>query len=536
MWGLEKLVDYLGYYDIEKYLAMVAGVKPEKADEIAQQTKDFVENVSNEYFQDLVSDTVDAVFNWSEIWNSFWEQLQWILPPLYKQLGALNIIKDLEYQKGMVDLRPTQLDPMTAAHLYLLRPDLAPQLIDTLSKQGFDDDKIQMIFESVRNIPNEIDIRDNLYKGYIDKEQAYEKLRLLGVREEDLDFKVRTWFNVLNVEEVRNLMLRQLITSDEATERLKALGFTPGDSEQIKQLFFFIPPVQDLITMAVREVFSPDIASKFGQYEDYPEEFEQYAAQQGISGEWAKRYWAAHWNLPSLQMGFEMLHRRVIDNDTLNLLMRAQDVMPFWRDKLEAISYNPLTRVDVRRMYELGILDRTGVYNAYLDAGYNDTNAELMTAFTENYAIEHERDLSKTEIVNSYEDSLIDRSNCILLLQSLGYDETEADIILTLADYKKIKAINKLKIKTIRNQYKGRLINDGQASGMLSELGSNSDEINALLDSWESERKSDITLLSLDDLKTALQKGVVTEDVFRIKTSALGYQTEDINILIAITK
>ncbi|GAG78096.1 unnamed protein product, partial [marine sediment metagenome] len=85
---------------------------------------------------------------------------------------------------------------------------------------------------------------------------------------------------------------------------------------------------------------------------------------------------------PSPQQGFDMLHRGVISDDELNMLLRALDVMPFWRDKLTQIAFRPLTRVDVRRMYKQGVLTETEVYESYLIAGYNEQNAERMAEFT----------------------------------------------------------------------------------------------------------------------------------------------------------
>jgi len=137
--------------------------------------------------------------------------------------------------------------------------------------------------------------------------------------------------------------------------------------------------------MAVREAFTPEIAARFGQYQDLPPDFVEWVGKKGLSKEWAERYWAAHWSLPSPQQGFEMLHRGVINEGDLNMLMRALDIMPFWRDKLIQIAYRPLTRVDVRRMFALGVLDVSGVRKAYTDLGYNDYNADLMTDFTIKY-------------------------------------------------------------------------------------------------------------------------------------------------------
>ncbi|GAI66739.1 unnamed protein product, partial [marine sediment metagenome] len=90
---------------------------------------------------------------------------------------------------------------------------------------------------------------------------------------------------------------------------LRKIGIHPDYIDVYKTLAYPIPPVADIITMAVREAFSPEIAARFGQYQDYPPAFEEWAQKKGLSKEWSQRYWAAHWSLPSAQQGFEMLHR-----------------------------------------------------------------------------------------------------------------------------------------------------------------------------------------------------------------------------------
>jgi len=168
-------------------------------------------------------------------------------------------------------------------------------------------------------------------------------------------------------------------------EELSKVGVHNNYHDLYRELAYQIPPVADIITMAVREAFTPSIAARFGQYEDLPSEFVEAVQKKGLSKEWAERYWAAHWSLPSPQQGFEMLHRGVIGEGDLNMLMRALDIMPFWRDKLIQIAYRPLSRVDVRRMYALGVIDISGIRRAYTDLGYNDYNANLMTKFTVAY-------------------------------------------------------------------------------------------------------------------------------------------------------
>lgn len=176
--------------------------------------------------------------------------------------------------------------------------------------------------------------------------------------------------------------LRQDPSLSDLDRQLSKIGIHPAYHNLYKELAYQIPPVADIITMAVREVFTPEIASRFGQYEGLPTAFVEWVGKKGLSQEWAARYWAAHWSLPSPQQGFEMLQRGVISRDELALLLRALDIMPFWRDKLIQISYNPLTRVDIRRMYALDIINTAEVNRAYQDIGYTPENAARLTLFT----------------------------------------------------------------------------------------------------------------------------------------------------------
>ncbi|KKN03560.1 hypothetical protein LCGC14_1106520 [marine sediment metagenome] len=183
-------------------------------------------------------------------------------------------------------------------------------------------------------------------------------------------------------EDIIAYELRQDPSLSRLGDELSKIGVHNNYHGLYKELAYQIPPVADIITMAVREAFTPDIAARFGQYQDLPSEFVEWVGKKGLSKEWAERYWAAHWSLPSPQQGFEMLHRGVIGEDDVNMLMRALDIMPYWRDKLIQIAYRPFSRVDVRRMYALGVIDTSGIRKAYRDIGYNEYNADLMTKFT----------------------------------------------------------------------------------------------------------------------------------------------------------
>jgi hypothetical protein len=142
-----------------------------------------------------------------------------------------------------------------------------------------------------------------------------------------------------------------------------------------------IPGMADLIRFMVREVFREDIVRLYRMDEDYPSAIEEHAARHGYSPYWCRAYWRAHWELPSVTQGYEMFHRDVIDRSTLETLMRTLDIMPFWRDKLIAISYELIPRVDLRRAWEAGVIGDEELEKRMRWLGYSpeDARIELLT-------------------------------------------------------------------------------------------------------------------------------------------------------------
>jgi len=283
--------------------------------------------------------------------------------------------------------------------------------------------------------------------------------------------------------------------------------------------------------MAVREAFTPEIATRFGQYEDFPAPLAEWAGKKGLSKEWAERYWASHWALPSAGQGFDMLHRGIIDVDELKMLLRALDVMPFWRDKLIQVAYRPLTRVDVRRMYKEGVLDEAGVYSAYLDHGYSEKNAEAMTEFTVKYTLSQAAKFSSTDVVSAYAKRMVDRSTAASLLRDLGIKSEDVSYILTRADYKRQWDLTDEKIKGIKNLYKKGVYTENEARDALSKLALPADQINVLFEQWFYEKKGELapTWTRAETLKFIENKFITAERGIT-ELRRMGYDDEHINV------
>lgn len=316
-------------------------------------------------------------------------------------------------------------------------------------------------------------------------------------------------------------------------ERLTKIGIHPDYLDLHRELSFVIPPVADIITMAVREVFTPAIASRFGQYEDFPPELEYWGLKKGLSKDWTERYWAAHWALPSSTQGFEMLHRGVIDRDDLSRLLRAQDVMPFWRDKLTQIAFRPLTRVDVRRMYREGVLDEAGVYEAYLDHGYAEDNAKRMTEFTVRQTLSSQAKFTSTDVVAAFTKRMINKSDARSLLSDLGIPSANVSYIISRAEYKRLWDLTESRIAGIKNLYKKGVYNEDKARAKLLQLNLPSDEVEVLFEQWWYEKTGELapTWTKAETLRFA-KAGTISKTRARTELESMGYDDEHVKIYL----
>ena len=330
--------------------------------------------------------------------------------------------------------------------------------------------------------------------------------------------------------EVIDYWRRELMTPEEADEALYRLGWNEGSRDLIREAAYPPPGVGDLITMAVREVFSPEVAERFGQFNEIPPDYMMWAKRIGLNDYWARNYWAAHWSLPSIMQGFQMLHRDVITSDDLDRLFVALDVMPFWRDNLKAISYSPFTRVDVRRMYQQGVIDASGVTRAYKDIGYDAEKAELLTQFTVKYVDglvkvvkAKERDLSKGDVIGLFNDGVITAADTMGYLMQLGYSDDEATVLVRREEIQEERKERKAEIEAIIDQAQIKVLSYEQAQDRLAALDLSPTETRKAVASLTRAIDARTRTPSKADLDTWLELGLLTGPEYEGEMGALGY-------------
>lgn len=349
------------------------------------------------------------------------------------------------------------------------------------------------------------------------------QLKRHGYDDTQIDNLILAAYNTIGEGDLRTMYLRGIINQSRLYERMRELGYTDQRIGEIIQTWEVIPGPQDLLTMVAHEAFEPDMISLMGLGDEFPTAQVEWLEKQGISRAWAERYWYSHWMQPSIGQGFEMLHRGQINLAQLDMLFRTVEIPPFWRGRLTAIAYNPYTRVDVRRMHDLGILSEAQVMRSYLDLGYDNEKALNMTRFTIEYNAETQKSLTQSTVLSTFKEGLISRTDARALLIEQGYSGDVADFYLENEEFKRDKELIDKQIENTRDSYLLNLITESTARTRLNSMGLRGTTIDTYLESWGLDKFKYETIPSKSELDRFLVKGIISEGQWRDNMSQLGY-------------
>ena len=265
-----------------------------------------------------------------------------------------------------------------------------------LSNSGVRDDQIDF-FAILR--AKQIDIAqliDAAVRGHVDPADYLTIGEGLGYDPKQLEIFLKSAGQPLAIGQMLDLWNRGVVKEDDVEQAMRESNINNKYINWAKQLRYNLLGASDYIRFAVREVFDPTQRQALQLDEDYPEILTKKLEKIGYSPEDAKDAWAAHWDLPSPEQVFRMLHFGVLDDfgglEYVKKYLKAADYSPEWRDKMIAISYNPLTRVDVRRAFKIGEIGEEDVYQNYLAEGYTPENARTLTNFAKVDILKEKRD------------------------------------------------------------------------------------------------------------------------------------------------
>ena len=373
-------------------------------------------------------------------------------------------------------------------------------------------------------------------RGLIDDDEYYRIMKGYGYEEARADELYTASRRVVDAGELITLYRRGEITEATFISLMKEVGFEDREQAILLKATMFYPSPQDLIVWQAREVFEPKMIEKYGLDDEY--ELIEKAAfyKAGMDDEQIRNYWMAHWQHPGWTVVREMLHRTDLTEEDVYEWFKLVEIPPYWREKYTKIMYTPYTRVDVRRMYAAGILDYDGVLEAYKELGYTEEKARNLADFAVTTTLKPERDLTRAQIEKGFEEAILDRSTAMLLLQEMGYDELEADYILTLKEIALGDDVQKYEIDTLTDMYVLGAVDQETLVAGFDSMNLQAAYRDTLVAKALRLKAAKVRMPTLADLQTFRLQKIIDEGTFVGMMGELGYRSADIERYLKVKK
>lgn len=339
------------------------------------------------------------------------------------------------------------------------------------------------------------------------------------------------------------------ITDDAFRTGTRNLGIIyQDDLDLIVKAAEDIPAVSDLIRMMVRDVADEKAVDKFkldAEFEDkWKGELKRFGDAQGLSPEIARLHWRAHWEQISSQQAFEMLHRLrpgrvpeavVTTADDVRQLLAINDTLPFWRDRLLAISYHPLTRTDAQRAYMIGALNANELKSTYLDEGYNDRDAQILVNFSAQMKEQREirkagsRNVSKW--VNWFVKGVITLADLQRRVFDVVADATKRGNIIEDAKAEREFTQQAARIECVRIDFTDGRLDQNEAKTKLMLQGLPLEQAAELAEAWECKRHLRRREFTAEKLCQMKERGLITQRDQMIRLVNLGWKVADAELI-----
>ncbi len=358
-------------------------------------------------------------------------------------------------------------------------------------------------------------------------------------------FQRLVWARMNRVEPLMALQMfrRGFIGKQRYDEQIRKNGYDENDLvDAWEKLGDFIPPITDLVRFMVRDVEDKGIVEEFGLDDEFTEkwagEARRWGEQQGIAEDTAKRYWRAHWRIPSPTQLFEMFHRTRFlpdghpDKVTQNMVetaLKQDDLLPFWIKPMINITFRRLSRVDARRAFETGAIDEAFLRNEFVKLGYEDEAVDALVNWAK---INRVRVLSNRPEMKLFRDGVITEVEARRTFADTKISTETIDKAIDLVKLQAKKRFQTRCIAGIRKRFLTGDLTDASAMTELLDAGVPTVIAEDAIKSFKCEAKAKGKQPSTSQLCQWLEEGTITIEDMMIRLQRIGWTADDASNIV----
>lgn len=228
----------------------------------------------------------------------------------------------------------------------------------------------------------------------------------------------------------------------------------------------------------------------------------------------------------------QLFNRGLVTEAQVNQALNESRLKPKYNQLAFELHTRLLEPSELADMVLWGVITHSEAAAEVVKLGYDQTNAERLISAAVNRKLEADRTTVVRAIEILYEDNAISEQDASEQIGRLGFSATEVSFKLQAAELKRHTKLVNAGINTIRSKFVARHIDKGGAISAIDAMGIPHQQRDALVQLWQIERDANVAQLTEAQIIKALKKGTFTTDDALSRLLAKGYSQADATVLI----
>ena len=218
----------------------------------------------------------------------------------------------------------------------------------------------------------------------------------------------------------------------------------------------------------------------------------------------------------------------------LGYSLEAITVMVELQKSKNEITLKTLSKAELTKAFDEGVINAIEFRKSLLDLGYDSSSADVIVQIESLKRSPSGKNLTRADYAKAFRSGVLSITGYKTALVSLGYSDSDADLIIAvdnITSAPKERALSKADFDFAYQ--KGIIGDDAYRQGLLS-LGYNADDIELLIILSQTKATTTVKTLSQAQVTTAWSKGIIDINECGDRLSAMGYSNDDISILLGL--
>lgn len=438
--------------------------------------------------------------------------------------------------------------------------------LDDVRKSGLNTDRFNALADMARARPAVGEVIELTRRGEATKEWATQQLRHLGFSGADAAALLELTTTILSPAELAAMWNRDIVDMNtgareaaksgvSATDfkRLTELGGDPLspmdlgeafrrgfiDSERFRRGIVQGPLRKEwfdvLEKLQFRRMSTVDAASAVTQGHMSLAEGKRVAHENGLEPQDFATLIEIAGRPPGVDFALDALNRGLITQAEFTTMFLESSIKNRYIGLMLEMRTRLIPQETARLLYRNGVYTEQETLSLLEKHGFSTRDAQALMELERVRGDDATRELTRSQIVDMYEERILDLQQTVELLLGLGFTEADAQAMVELADLQRLRKFINAAVTKVRSAYTTGRIDEITASSTLDRLGIPVAQRDDMLAIWDLERTTISKTLTASQIRQAYNKGLIDLNDAMARLTAQGYDDVDAELFLQLT-